>query len=76
MQAAILTREGSSLVQGLLLLDVIPLSMGLETAGGVMTKLIKLMSSSTGLEAIIIGASQGEPLRGDDPAPPRTPFDP
>merc|ERR1712153_164832 len=40
VQAAILTGEGSSQVQDLLL-DVTPLSMGLETAGGVMTKLIE-----------------------------------
>ena len=40
VQAAILTGSRDAKISEVLLLDVCPLSMGLETAGGVMTKLI------------------------------------
>ena len=41
VQASILTGQGNSKTNELLLLDVAPLSLGIETAGGVMTKIIE-----------------------------------
>lgn len=41
VQAAILTGSKDSKIQDVLLVDVTPLSLGIETAGGVMTKIIE-----------------------------------
>lgn len=41
VQAAILSGDTSSQIQDVLLVDVTPLSLGIETAGGVMTKIIE-----------------------------------
>lgn len=41
VQAAILHGDKNDLVQDVLLIDVAPLSLGIETAGGIMTPLIK-----------------------------------
>jgi heat shock protein 1/8 len=41
VQAAVLNGESDSKIQDVLLVDVAPLSLGIETAGGVMTKIIE-----------------------------------
>ncbi|KAK9879203.1 hypothetical protein WA026_004051 [Henosepilachna vigintioctopunctata] len=41
VQAAVLSGDQDSKIQDVLLVDVTPLSMGIETAGGVMTKIIE-----------------------------------
>ncbi|XP_014355021.2 heat shock protein 68-like [Papilio machaon] len=41
VQAAILSGEKDSKIQDVLLVDVAPLSLGIETAGGVMTKIVE-----------------------------------
>ncbi|KAI5985234.1 heat shock protein 70 family [Pisolithus marmoratus] len=62
VQAAILSGDTSEMIQNLLVLDVVPLSLSIETTGGVMTPLIKRnMNVPTTRSEVISTHSDNQP---------------
>ena len=68
VQAAILSGEGGGNVQDLLLLDVAPVSLGLETSGGVMTKIVERNTTipTDNQTTVTIQVYEGERAKAQD----------
>ncbi len=71
VEAAICSGEGNEKVQDLLLLDVTHLSLGLETAGGVMIQVYKGEQTCTWDQNLLVKFE----LFGIPPVPPRSSTD-